>query len=825
MTRIRHTPLAFALALAALVCTPASARNILVTTGEHEDFTRVVLQSAQPIDWELHPRTPGSTERRLSVTAPDRHIDMSRAFQRIPRLRLADLVRTPEGLELRLNCDCPIEAWTERSGLVVLDIGNPRQSAPRAPVLPTLAAAPALRFSQDDLARTAGTALARAWPPETERSDIPGPVARQGPPPSPIGDTEARAIMHQLTADVASALTQGILDPAPDRTAQADMIRLGDDDTISAIPPGLRVMNVLHRPDEHAARLPDDRPNPCAPAAALDFATAPAPRSFNDALASGLSRWMGEFDQPEPDATRHLIVLYLQHGFGAEARALIENASHPVPGRDLLLGFADTLEGRQSNSRLRLAEQHGCGGAAAMLAALAGAPPRAVKARGGDIASTFAQSPGVMRAGLGGALIRVLVEADAVDAARVVADTLRRTPLARPGDLQRADALLDRARGEALQAGARLTYHASEEVESVQLRLQIALETGATVPPSVLLDAEAIAGSHRATPEGFDLLATLIRLHIAAGAPDKALDLHDRLSGWGNGTSQARSVADDLHDMVWFALALQAADPDLLALILNRDDWRMPSFSAETRAALAERLLGFGLTEAAESLLRFPDTAPERRLLARIHLERAEPDLALAVLTEDQSPEARSLRANALQTRGEHRAASELFAEIGAFSAAARTALLAGDWAMLENAGTAGGSTTQVEIARALALLPGLASPSYASAGTELPVEATQNDTGAAPPAPIAAPEDAIIPPPPVAALANAAPTLPPGALPAEELIPHTEPETESPAFGTTMPGPSSALPDAMARSMALLSESEALRAAFAPLLTGHDQD
>src|SRR5690554_3953727 len=106
-----------------------------------------------------------------------------------------------------------------------------------------------------------------------------------------------------------------------------------------------------------------------------------------------------------------------------------------------------------------------------------------------------------MRAGLSGALIQMLVEADAVDAARVVADTLRRTPLARPGDLQRADALLDRARGEALQAGARLTYHASEEVESVQLRLQIALETGATVPPSVLLDAEAIAGSHRATPE------------------------------------------------------------------------------------------------------------------------------------------------------------------------------------------------------------------------------------------------------------------------------------------------------------------------------------
>ncbi|HHX90636.1 MAG TPA: hypothetical protein GX700_12905 [Paracoccus sp.] len=829
MTQIRYTPFAFTLALLALLCTPAAARTILVTTGEHEDFTRVVLQSARPIDWELQPQTPGSTERRLSITAPDRRIDLSRAFRRIPRLRLADLVRTPEGLGLRLNCDCPIEAWTERSGLVVLDIGNPRQSPRPAPVLPPRAAAPALPFSQDELARTAGTALARTWPPETMRSDLPGPAARQGPPPSPISDTETQAIMHRLTADVASALTQGILDPAPDRTMQTDMIRLSDEDTISAIPPSLRVMTVLQRPDDHAARLPDDQPGPCAAAAALDFATASAARNFNDALASGLSRWVGEFDQPEPDTTRDLVVLYLQHGFGAEARALIEHASHPVPGRDLLLGFADTLEGRHSNSRLRLAEQHGCGGAAAMLAALAGAPPRALKARGGDIASTFAQSPGVMRAGLGGALIGALVEADAVDAARMVADTLRRTPLARPGDLQRADALLDRARGEALQAGARLTFHASEEVDSVQLRLQIALETGATVPPSVLLDAEALAGSHRATPEGSDLLATLIRLQIAAGAPDKAMDLHDRLSSWGNGTPQARSVADDLHDMVWSALALQAADPDLLALVLNRNDWRIPSFSADTRAALAERLLGFGLTEAAESLLPFPGSARERHLLARIHLEQADPDLALALLTEDQSPEARLLRANALQARGEHRAASALFAEVGAFDAAARNALLAGDWAMLETAGAAGGSATQVELARALTLLPDLASPAYAAPGTERLVNAPRTGTSVAQPAPIAAPQAATLPPSPVAARATPAPSLPPETLPAEEPVPDSEPETEPPAFGATIPRlPSalpSALPNAMARSTALLSESEALRAAFAPLLTDHHQD
>ncbi len=818
----------------ALTTSSVSARNILVTTGEHADFTRLVLQSSNPIAWQLLPPTPGSAARVLRIAERDAQIDISRAFQRIPRARLADLVRTREGLELQLNCDCPIEAWTERQGLVVLDIGNPQQSDDGTHVSFVIASdiTTPLRFTESDLARNAGISLAQAWPAGTEHPGFIGPAAPHGPMPSPLAVSERTAVMQQLTTQVAGALAQGILNPSHERPPHAEMIRLVDGANEAAIPPNLRVMSVLDRADDDAALLPDDLPNACAAAASLDFAIAPAPGNFNTALAARMSNWIGEFDQPEQAVTEELVILYLQHGFGAEARALLENAVHPIVGRDLLLGFSDTIEGRQSNSRLRLAEQHGCGGAATMLAALAGAPLPRIRGHANEIANTYAQAPGILRTALGSALIRILVEAEAIDAGRVVADTLRRTPFARSEDLRMADAMLDRARGESLQAGARLSRDASDDIESVLLRLQIALETSAIVPELVLLNAEAIASMHRLDPLGIDLMAAIIRLRVNSGTPTEALDLIDRLEGWAGGSLHDSQLISELGDMVWFGLALQASDPALLARILNRSDWRDPSFSVETRTALAERLLRFGMTEAAEMLLVAPRAEAERHLLARLHREREEPERALAVLSDDRSDTAESLPAHVLHERGENSASSQIHAGPGAFDSAARTAVPGRDWAMLEEAWAAGGTTTQRELARALADLTtdtsrevrnsGRADTGTQQPATDLAGTASAFSSAQLMPAETIAPETSMEPTTTSETPSMAAP-VPNGDTASEHLAQSLQTSDTLGAWAAisdNAPDPD-AIPNAMDRGATLLAESEELRAAFAPLLNG----
>lgn len=327
-----------------------------------------------------------------------------------------------------------------------------------------------------------------------------------------------------------------------------------------------------------------------------------------------------------------------------------------------------------------------------MLAALAGAPAQHVAAQAAEIAAAFALAPGVLRVGLGGVLISVLLDAGATDAGRVVADTLRRTPHARSEDLHMADALLDHARGNSAQAGARLAHGAGEDAATVLLRLQLALETGARVPDTVLLNAEAIASTHRASGLGTELMAAIIRLRVAAGTAQTALGALDRLDSWQAGSSQARALLQDLGDEVWNGLARDAPDPVLLDAILNRTDWRNPAFSSRTRTALAERLLQFGLVDAAQTLVHSPETASQRHLLARLHLERNQPEEALATLAADASETAENLRAQALQARGDSRESGQILAGLGAYEAAARAAVLSRDWEMLEQAWEGGGT-------------------------------------------------------------------------------------------------------------------------------------
>ncbi|MCC5970258.1 MAG: hypothetical protein JJU15_09920 [Pararhodobacter sp.] len=852
MTLLRSIISMLLAACLSLAAQPLAAQSILVTTGEHAAFTRLVLQSAQSIDWELDQpaRMSGAdTSFTLRISPPATRIDLSRAFQRIPRTRLADLTRTSDGLILNLNCDCPIRAWTERPGLVVLDIGNP--DLPAEPGLrDTDSAARSANppLSNGEMARIAGRSLALEWPADPRNHAYPLHAARQGPDPSPIVGSERQAIMEQVTALVAGALSQGILDPTDPVPTSPEMLRLGDDDPREALPPNLRVMSVLDRTSPESARLADDGYNACTDATALDFAISPAPGDFNRALAEHMSGWIGEFDQPDMDTTQALIILYLQHGFGAEARALIENALQPVHGRDLLLGFADTLEGRHSNSRLRLAEQHNCGGAAAMLASLAGAPPRDIQAQGDEIARAFAQSPAVMRNGLGGHLIRILTDANSIDAARVVADTLRRTPHAPTQDLQIAESLLDRARGDAGHADARLAQAGSDDAEALLIRLQFAFETAASVPQSVLLNAEAIASAQRSTPLGTDLMATAIRLHASGGEAVAALDGLDRLARWQGNESQARVLLNELSDMAWYGMAQHATDAEFIEAVLNRSDWRARHHSEATRAALAERLFNFGLAEETLSMLEPPRTAQERHLLAGAHLRLDRPDRALAALRNDQSEPAEALRASATQALGNRRESSRILAGLGEYEAAARNAVLAQDWAMVEHAAGENGSNLTLEaLARALGGI----------AGSEL-ATAARNDHPALPATPAGdislagEPAHTALPPNPLAISTagrgpvqethtrsdhttaerllplsvvgtnrDADPTLPslesqPAQTSDTGSAPH---ELHAGTTGEGLGGAQPPAPNAMQRGAALLAESERLRAILEPLI------
>lgn len=640
--------------------TASGAQTVRVTSGEHAGHTRIVLQSRTPLDWSLSPE--GRT-RQLHVAATTLEFDPAEVFRLIPRTRLADLRRIEGGLELRLDCDCEIRTEMPSPGIVVLDIHDaaespapaeqpapapvPQPPAPR-PVLPSppraraLALAPPPPFAGDP-ARAAGAELARRMRAQAQddRDDAPTPA-------DPPAIADPVPLMEILARQMSQAIAQGLLSAA---LAQRALVLPGAEPPLAD--PDLANLQISRATDP---RRPPPEPeavnDTCLGVDVLAFPLSEEESRFRDRHAALMRELYGEFDHPDRAHHESLARLYLEHGFGAEARLVIENAPAQVAGRDLLLGLGDVLEDRYSNARLRLAERIECGGAASMFAALAGASPAAIRPRGGEIARAYHETAPPLRLALGEALVRRLLEAEAREAARMVADTLRRTSDPPPPAMPLIDALLDAARGEVDRAAARLDYSGRSDSAALVMRLGLALDRGERVGERLLADAEAVAAAERTTETGITLMALLVRLHNAAERPAEAFALLDRLERWLPATAANAMLLDELRGATWTEAIAAAEDSIFLQIVFERDDWRHDTLAGPTRRALAERLLDFGLTDPAAELTRGLTGDGARHLRARILLITGDPAGAMAELAGLEDDAAQHLRARAERQLG-----------------------------------------------------------------------------------------------------------------------------------------------------------------------------
>ena len=196
--------------LAAVLCllaSPGLAQVVTPRAGEHADFTRVALTVPAGSGWSLS--ADGATHR-LTLDAPTFRFDLAQLFQRIPRTRLSEATAQGPVLTLALACDCPITAWEERPGLIVLDIADPDPEAPATeiPVAsppPPPPLPPRRRVAADidpiTAARVAGTQLARAMPAITAAAQ-----------PPVTEDPRLATLAEDLGRAMAQALGDGILD-------------------------------------------------------------------------------------------------------------------------------------------------------------------------------------------------------------------------------------------------------------------------------------------------------------------------------------------------------------------------------------------------------------------------------------------------------------------------------------------------------------------------------------------------------------------------------------------------------------------------------------
>lgn len=716
--------------LLALFAAPATAETFRLRSGEHADFSRLVLDDFPAgASWTLG---RSGAEYELRLAAPDAAFDVAGVYRLIPKTRLL-AVEDVGGSRLRLRVAAShhATAFVTPAGALVIDIrAGPAPAGSRfeQSLAPPAATGPEPQSAGYRPAPRPPPRLELFWPggiaPKAGEAQAPAvatPLAPSLPDPRVVqaeadlmmqlGRAAAQGLIEIDLPDPRALIVPPAAPPPPDEAAAGPGPAAGAASEqappapeASTAPAGLAAQDpaghLAIRAETSIDRAMADEiqisgvtseGEACLPESAVDIAAWGDERAFSEQLADAQTALLGEFDQPDPAAVERLVKLYLYHGFGAEARASAAAFGLEGGNAEVLLTLAQILDDGHARQPGPLAGMTDCDTAAALWAVLADpriAPGATVDH--GAVLRSFSALPLHLRRALGPGLVERFIEAGAPDTARAIRDAILRAAGDHGPGMQMIDARLGLAQGDGAAAETALGAVVAEDgalgPEALILLIDNHLAEGRPVPPPLTETAAALAFEYQEAALG----PALARAHVLglastgafaaaseelarAGpvwAPEARRDLAREL---------ARMLTDWPEDAVFLARYL--ADRELF----DRADPPV-----DLRLDVARRLLDSGFAAEARQALGPARTVAEGRMLAaRAALIERDSGQALALLAGMVGAEAAALQAEALGMAGDHAAAAGAYRRAGLPERAAAEEWRAGNWEAVRGSGSA----------------------------------------------------------------------------------------------------------------------------------------
>lgn len=645
------------LALLTSTCTAgvSAAQSIRVQTGEHANFTRIVLLTDQSVKWRA-----GRLPEGYGVRFPDGNhsISLEGAFRLIPRDRVQALTWRPDEqmLEIGSNCTCHLNAFEERPGVLVLDVrtGPPPEGHPYETALME-----AENESAPSTARRQSAALPIIAATPTLRVPFPSPGK---------------------TTPIASLILADTLQSSLRSASQAGLLSAGEERLATQTVPDFAAMSGLIETalDEHiqmrTGRERQAEPQAGENAEACPAADLAAVSTWGQDDADPLSGiWTGprpllitEKGDIDPDLVMAHARRLIHATLGTEALAHLSLLDQRDIQIDMLRDLAHLVDANTTYIPQQLQKFSSCTDETGLWALLA--------TDGAEVAPTedlshilglFNRLPLHLQRLTGTRLVRKLNTLGHPEEAASLLAVLERRQATPPQELQALKAETDLQSDEIESGEARLgalIYDNSELSPNALLTLLNAREgRGETAPEDLLLLAEGFVHELSNDPLSEQLQAAVIRGHARAGRfepavaslrryPDKRSDAYD-------------AVRSDLANR----LAELAADNTFLiqvfALDMIFDHERLDGLA---RHALAKRLISLGFHGEAATLLEnlaLPKEAT-RLVRAQIAIAQQRPNDALTLLQAVSTPEAEALQATARRDVGQHASSASSFAAL-----------------------------------------------------------------------------------------------------------------------------------------------------------------
>lgn len=669
---------------------PAAAQTVIVRSGEHEGFTRLVVPLPDKAAWSI-----GQSSRsvNLKIDLPSILFDVSQVFDRIPRSRLVNLSQENPGADLvfSLGCACSVSSYVDTPGFLIIDIkDNKRTSDLRRRIVDLPANQIPYRFSSqsdpensispgpEDLMLPVVVGQIPNVAPPSEA--VPAPGNRRERPHGAINISEER-----LLAQIMRASDQGLVDlmEAPDLTAEM-VAPVHSKEEGSPVPVSLSVTTVIDRDlDLVAHTLDQQRTNPaCLKSSRLALYDWGGSQPFAAEIGHWRSQLFGEFDRVNPEALQNLARAYLHFGFGAESEQILGLTSQFDEDGRILTALARIIDKRPLGDDNPFSDQQQCNGDVTLWAVLS---TKTVTDKVNDdaVLMAFSRLPPHLRSYLGPRISRIFADSGNGIMANSVLRLVARAG-AEPGsgiELARAAAAELHGDSEAMVQELKTSLVSGTEHSPEALVKLIAkiFETRGTVSPDLPELAAAYALEYRNAKIGVDLRYTrAVALALAGQFLEAFATLPDIAERDGSAARQSALIP------LLALLAERSDDVTFLRFALNAplDDTNPAPVEASDQ--MARRLLDLGFPEQAARLISTPGENPtseqRRRMRAEIALARRLPHRALVELMGVTGTEASRLRAAAMWLEGDFRQAGEMLIVAEDFDEAARGFWLAEEW-------------------------------------------------------------------------------------------------------------------------------------------------
>jgi hypothetical protein len=524
----------------------AQAEPITVRSGEHADFSRLVIDFATTVDWR---EERDGRRHRLIFPASDLTLSTDRVFSKIPRTRLSDLTWGAGTLTLDLSCDCTVRTERLASGKLVIDITD-KPYVPAPTEAKSRDTPKDIRFAREMFDKL------------TEPPAVAPPLE-----PMTVADIDLAGPAAVLAQEIGRAASQGLLAAAP----------TGLDTIPASAPldnglPGFELRNALDAHTIDPRENTVDEISICQPAAVFDVAHWGGEEPAGELIGRARNKLVGEFDLHNADDVTAFAKRLLFLGFGAEARATL-NALDGDPD-PVLRTLSYIVDGDIPADLSLIEDQISCDTAGALWATLA---VQSVPASGAlnAILREFSALPDHHRIFLGPKLIRAFLQSDLPEQAHQIRNAIHRS-----ADQSEPQHVMD----------AEIALHGSDAEEGRALLRDIALRDNheATQALDILLHApDTPADTHLAqtavvyaaefpkTAEADRLLNGAISAFLANGDYPAAFDA---VNGLG---PSARAHA---YTAIWAHLVAQGTDASFLQILYT------PAL-ADTRSGWSDALV------------------------------------------------------------------------------------------------------------------------------------------------------------------------------------------------------------------------------------------